>query len=205
MKASQQPLVTRVARAAHLGRNNPVQLLKLIGGRWTWSYVFAASLVDIPEPVCSHGTVCRPLSDADVNGFPHDGNPARLQRLGVNSAYGVFVADVLAHVSWMIAPEVEPLTGGVIGLRASEIEVSACFTHEDFRGLGLYPLAIRFICHEASAKGFFKVYMKTTPNNKSSQHGILKAGLRRVGTALSYDAPWLPVSGTTLRLHRLHI
>jgi GNAT superfamily N-acetyltransferase len=193
----------RLRSAFRLAVANPRQLLAEIVGKGSRSYVYATRLSELPATPFEPAGACRLLSEAELVNFPYDGNPERLARLGKDRAYGAFVNGSLAHVSWLVTREIEPATGNVIGLREDEAEITACFTVPEFRGQGLYPVAIRQICEIARRAGFRTVFMKARPENVSSQRGVLKAGLKRIGTVYSWSSPLLPKGGVMLRGHRL--
>lgn len=194
---------SRLGSAVRLAASNPRQFLSEIVGKGSRSLVYTMRLEDLPPRAPDCFLDCRALSDAELRAFPHDGNPERLERLGGGRAYGAFIGGRLAHVSWLITCEIEPATGNVIGLREDEVEITACFTVPEFRGLGLYPLAIREICEIARGKGFRTVFMKVRPENLSSKRGIVKAGLTWAGAVYHWSTPLLPKGGLMLRGHRL--
>lgn len=192
----------RLRAALRMAWQDPLELWRSVVGRYSRSLIYTASLDELPDSDENAATTCRRLTDNEVRSFSLDSNPERLVRLGVNQAYGVFIGDQLAHVSWMITKEIEPKTGDVIQLLTDEIEITACFTVPEFRGRGLYPRAIRHMMHAARQLGYRRVFMKVRPDNIGSIRGIIKAGLRRAGTAFHVESPLLPDGEIVLRTHR---
>ena len=123
-------------------------------------------------------------------------NQARLYFLkrGITSAFGLFAEGRLVHVSWVYTAKEyarEPVEQ--IRLGAKEAEITNCFTLEDFRGRGLYPLAIRSLSNRLFEQGIERVYMKIEKANIPSQKGILKDGLRPYGTSYHLWSPALSI------------
>ncbi len=58
------------------------------------------------------------------------------------------------------------------------ITIGDCVTHDDFRGLGIYPHVLRHIAFQHS--GIKKVYILVSPDNIPSIKGIEKAGFKFV-------------------------
>lgn len=115
------------------------------------------------------------------------------EKRGITSAYGVFVSATLAHVSWVYtAAEYACEPTEQLRLGARDAEITNCFTLEDFRRLGLYTNATRFISSLLFSRNIDCVYMKTDPEGAASQRAILKAGLKRCGTVRHLWVPFLP-------------
>ncbi len=141
----------------------------------------------------------RKLDDQDFETMLSSSNHFRTQtqlyyqQRGISSAYGAFADDSLVHVTWVYTAETyqrEPVVSLKLG--TDEVELTNCFTLEEFRGHGIYPYAIKTISQELFAKGIKRIYMKTDPGNQISQHGIVKAGLKSVGQVTHYWSPIFP-------------
>ena len=50
------------------------------------------------------------------------------------------------------------------------------FTRSDARGRGIYPFALRELCHELSTEGFTRVWVAVEVDNPSSLRAVTKAG-----------------------------
>jgi RimJ/RimL family protein N-acetyltransferase len=102
----------------------------------------------------------------------------RFNRLGFNAAYAVYVNGVPGHVAWLITSELDKLrTTRVLKLREGEAEIAHCLTAPEFRGQGLYGIAIRSLARIAREKGIRDIYMIVVSDNKASARGIESAGL----------------------------
>lgn len=188
------PLQRKLQATVNLLRSDRRQLKAKIFGRgnlWKVYSVRTSKLVRAETPI---GVEVRKLSDEDILKSPmpewlRQEQRERVERLGFNGAYGVFCGVSIAHVSWLIPSAGEqPRT---LALCPNEAEISACFTLPEFRGRNLYPLAIAHIATEQKDT-VQTLFMKTTLTNKSSQHGLVKAGLRPCGWVLEYDMPrWM--------------
>jgi RimJ/RimL family protein N-acetyltransferase len=116
----------------------------------------------------------------------------RLDEFGFNDAYGVFMDDELAHVSWLVTADHDRLMSErEVKLRDGEAEITHCFTAESFRGKGIYPLAIRALCAQAEVAGITCVFMATHPTNTASLRGIAKAGFKSAGQVFRLRLPFL--------------
>lgn len=125
----------------------------------------------------------------DPDGFAQR-QKQRLQRFGESYAYGVVVDGALAHVSWLLPPSAmakDPPC--VIQPGDDTMEITACETLPQFRGRGLYVLAIQMLMLVAKSLKVSTVYMKTTSDNVSSQRGIEKAGLQKLGAVILARLP----------------
>ena len=127
----------------------------------------------------------------------------RLRRFGISHAYGVYVGDKLAHVSWLLPPAAVALEHpAILSLGDGEAEITACETLPEFRGRGLYAFAIQQIFQIAQDLGIRRIYMKTLRNNTSSQAGVLKAGLHLTGVLTVVTPPAIPWKTFVLRRFR---
>jgi hypothetical protein len=117
----------------------------------------------------------------------------------------VFIANKLAHVSWLVpADALTSSEPDVLRLAKDEAEITACETLPSFRGKGLYSFAIQRIFQVARSAGIRQIYMKTRENNTASQSGILKAGLRQIGTVRVLTPPAIPNKTLIFRRLRKH-
>ena len=109
---------------------------------------------------------------------------------GIASAYGLFVKDELAHVSWVYTSEDYAREPAVqIELGPGEAEITNCYTLDTYRGQNLYAYAIARICNLLLSQDKSRIYMKVSQGNETSKKGIVKAGFCRDGTVLLLEMP----------------
>lgn len=182
----------KLGTAYNLLRNNPTgfanELLRL-----EQLYVYSVDPATVTGPTELKGAELIKLSDEVLNSFSdkHEAiaeQAERFKRLGFNEAYGVYYNGELAHISWMITHDRDS-SGSFLSLKAGEAEITHCVTLPQFRGLGIYPFAIRKLCQIAAAKSIKKVFMITNVSNVSSQRGILRAGLALTGKIIRANVP----------------
>lgn len=65
-------------------------------------------------------------------------------------------------------------------LKKGDIEIGPCWTHPDYRGLGIYPAVLSYIIQKELA-GEGTAYMIILDSNEASQHGVAKAGFCKTG------------------------
>ena len=169
------------------GENDRRRLVKLLTGGALFYRVYKEAPEQVPLTIEIPGADFRPLTaeaaqaieEAEIRQKQLDNY--RLMRGA--QAYGVWIEDRLAHVSWLLPAEVvnRQQEGILRPLRPDEAEISACETLEAFRGRKLYPFAIQRICRIAAEQGIARLYMKTMLDNKASQAGIEKAGFGSSG------------------------
>ncbi|MBI2899241.1 MAG: GNAT family N-acetyltransferase [Planctomycetes bacterium] len=71
------------------------------------------------------------------------------------------------------------------------IVLGGSFTRPVFRGRGLYPLALRWLCARLARDGVRRVYISTSVMNAASRRGILAAGFRVDRVVMSMRVgPW---------------
>jgi ribosomal protein S18 acetylase RimI-like enzyme len=199
------PWKRKMSTALRLVRQNPRGLVEPLCGRIEHWRVFAAAVERLTLPAWPEGYCFRRLSENDFESlampdeFRAD-QKNRLTRMPAAAAYGVIQNGVLAHVSWALVSTQE--TPRHLGLRDREAEISGCETLPEFRGRGLYPLAIRSIADHLKHEGIRTVFMKTIPSNTASQKGISKAGLVACGRVIAWVLPLSPPRNLILRLFR---
>jgi len=199
-------LSRRLTTAIHLWRNDRPKLISLMRGSVSRWRVFTAETASIPPPALPEGVEFRKLSDADIQNLtPLDlrtEQQNRTRTLGFNGAYAIFVEGSLAHISWLITRQFD-IPPALLALAADEAEITACVTLPEYRGRGLYGIAIQSICQLAREQGFRRIFMKTRLDNTASQRGIEKAGLKAQGQILHCIPPLLPHLGSWIfRGHR---
>jgi hypothetical protein len=192
----------KVRSAVRLARTDRAGLWRLLFGNSYRMLVYAlptyAPMPPIPTPV---GARFQPLSEDDLMALAVDAQDPqfrqrqldRLQRFGPSHAYGVYLGGRLAHVSWFIPAAAVALEHPrILSLHDGEAEITGCETLPEFRGRNLYAFAIQQIFGIAQKSGIRRICMKTRKDNKSSQAGILKAGLQPTGVVTVVTPPAIP-------------
>jgi len=182
----------KLSTAYNLLRKNPIGLAHEIL-RLEQLYVYSVDPATVTGPTELINAELIKLSDEVLNSFSNKDEitaeqAARFKRLGFNEAYGVYVNGELAHISWMITHDRDS-PGSFLSLKSGEAEITHCVTLPQFRGLGIYPFAIRKLCQIAAAKGIKRVFMITNVSNIPSQRGILRAGLALTGKITRTNLP----------------
>ena len=96
--------------------------------------------------------------------------------LGKVRAYVVYDGKNCVHFSYVVKGR-EKFTF----LKSGDIEIGPCWTHPDYRGLGLYPAVLsQIVQNEISSGG--TAYMVICESNQASQRGVAKVGFRTDGT-----------------------
>lgn len=174
---------------------SPAEAAARLFGQIEQFLVYAADPAHIQVPARLTGVTMRKLQQADLEQWGaalHElkGQAERVKIVGFNDAYGAFVRDKLAHISWLVNYERNQVCRfRNIWLREHEAEIRHCYTLREFRGRGLYPFMIRWLCGEAASQGIRRVFMLVAEDNLSSKRGIEKAGLQRAGRVVRW---WLP-------------
>ena len=121
-------------------------------------------------------------------------------------AFLIWHKDAIIHRSLAIkGPKKIRVPGfGDLFIKNKEYYISHCETDEEYRGNGLYPLAINSLAREAISKYLAeRIFVVTDYNNFASQKGIMKAGLVYSGIetrlALLGTRISLPISIRVLR------
>jgi GNAT superfamily N-acetyltransferase len=173
-------VLRKLRNAWRLAHKNPRRLIRHYCVRLDVFEVYWKRVDAVPPPELPPGISCVPLSDDELKRLPQAFavQTDRFQRLGFNSAYAVYVNGVPGHVAWLITPELDELRATrILKLRQREAEIAHCLTAPEFRGQGLYGIAIRTLAEVARRKGIRDIYMIVLSGNKVSAKGILSAGL----------------------------
>lgn len=201
------PLLRKLRTFARLLRYEPAGLFGAIlsFGR---SIVFSARPQDVSPPALIDGWTVRKLSDGELLGIAKSNlefwpQAEAFKANGFNDAFGAFVGDEVANLSWLVTAEHDQTRSeSEIRLGAGEAEITTCYTAKKFRGKGIYPNMIRALCQLAAASGVQRVYMCTLLTNLASQRGIKKAGLQPCGQVVRIGLPFLWRSKLRFRGHR---
>jgi RimJ/RimL family protein N-acetyltransferase len=201
-------LQKKIFTMLRLLRDDRRGLLRHLRGRLE-RYVVYSTDPNTIKPYDVEGAVLKKLSDEELASLPTDQDflkeqVERLDKLGFNGAYGVYYKDQLANISWLITSEHDRMINPRnVKLKQGEAEITHCVTLPEFRGLGLYPFAIRSLCEVAAGMGAKRVFMITNVNNLASQRGMQKAGLSLRGKITRLVFSYLPgEAALTYRGHR---
>lgn len=199
-------LTGKLRTLARLVRDDPAELLRAVRGRTETMVVFGGNVDELAPLTPRERLDFRPLKEQDLRTLPmpEDFRAEQLDRAKRQraTAFGVMCDGTLAHVSWLYDHVSEGASPPrYLALAPHEGEISACVTLPNFRGRGVYGIAIRGIAEFAAANGIARIYMKTTPSNAPSQRGIVKAGLTRCGHVTRVFLPLRP-SATGIMLRR---
>jgi ribosomal protein S18 acetylase RimI-like enzyme len=169
---------------------HPGELQRAITQRSSRMIVYAALVDEFHPPESQVGMVFCKLTAEELSTLSVE-DPSfntrqieRLHRFGASYAYAVFVEGRIAHVSWLLPPAaIHKDVPRVLRARSDEAEITCSETLPEFRGRGAYRFAIHNLLDVARKQGVRRVFMKTAADNKPSQSGIEKAGLKRIGSA----------------------
>ena len=202
----------KLRTALRLAWKDRARFWKVLSGTSSRMLVYAlptnAPMPQIPTPV---GARFQPLSEDDLMTLAFSADDPqfrqrqmdRLHRFGTSHAYGVYVGDKLAHVSWLLPPAAVAIERpAILPLGDGEAEITGCETLPEFRGRGLYAYAIQQIFTIAQDSGIRRICMKTLRDNASSQAGILKAGLHLTGVVTAVTPPAIPWKTFVVRRFR---
>ena len=99
----------------------------------------------------------------------------QLMTRGRARVYYVMIKGELAHTTYVV-----PKCFKFPFLKKCDYEIGPCYTYPKYRGKGIYPLVLQFVCkHLQNEKSDF--YMIVDENNLSSIRGIEKAGFEKCG------------------------
>lgn len=185
-----------LAKALELLRSDRMALRRLLVGQWQQMIVYSADTAAARQPKPLADLEFKALNASDLHAISQ-ADPQfrsrqleRLERFGNSYAYGVISDGRIVHVSWLLPPAMmEKDLPRVICAREGEAEITACETVSEFRGRGIFGFAIHNLLDLAESTGVRRVFMKTAASNLSSQSGIEKAGLKRVGWAAIVSPP----------------
>jgi RimJ/RimL family protein N-acetyltransferase len=177
----------KLSTVARLLRDDPREVLTTLAGRPERYVAYVADPARVPPPESKPGWELRKIGDEVLTELSSArpefrAQAARLAEGRVNDAYGLYIDEVLAGITWMIPARHDAMYGvRNVKLRAGEVELTHCITLPEFRNRGVYTFMIRSLCALAVNSGFRRVYMITNRTNVASQRGILKAGLEQTG------------------------
>ena len=178
-------------------------------GRSERYVAFVGDPAQLPPPDCKPGWELKKVGDDVLTALASARPEFRVQgeRLAdgrVNDAYGLYIDQVLAGITWMISAQHDAMYAvRNVKLRANEVELTHCITLPEFRNRGVYTYMIRTLCAVAAKDGVRRVYMITNRANDASQRGILKAGLKQTGGIYRHVFAFLgPRAAITFRRHR---
>jgi len=190
--------------ALHLARTDRKALFRVLCGEYRLYTVFAAYLSEVAPPEPARSIRVQKLSPHDIIEIATRDKTLqyhqdRLEEIGVSQAYGIFSNESLAHICWLMTEqEDKKLRVRLVRLGPAEAEITHAFTLPEFRGRGVYPLAIRAICAIARDLGLERVFMIVRRGNIASRRGIAKAGLRPQGWIMRIIPPLFPSACTLI-------
>ena len=95
----------------------------------------------------------------------------------------------LVHFSWV---HLKTETAGRFELQPGDVFIGPCYTAPDFRGQGIYPRVLQWLCREMARRGHKRAMIATAVQNAASISGIEKAGFRPFGRfRMVRIGPWL--------------
>ena len=199
----------KLSTLAALIRRDPAELIRTLCGRAERYVAFVADPNRIRAPEPRAGWKLRKIDDDVLVQLTAERPEFRVQtdrlaRGRVNDAYGLFIDDQLAGITWMIPSEHDARYAvRNVKLRANEVELTHCLTLPEFRIRGVYTYLIRALCTIARENGVRRVYMITSRANSASQIGIQKAGFTRTGGIYRHVFDFIgPRASITFRRHR---
>ncbi len=71
-------------------------------------------------------------------------------------------------------------------LEKNDIEIGPCWTHPEYRGLGIYPAVLSTIIQKELSEGGV-AYMIIAESNQPSQNGVAKVGFEKTGDYIEKD------------------
>ena len=102
--------------------------------------------------------------------------------MGKAKIYAVYDGEKRVHTSYVVHGNEK-----FRFLHNKDIEIGPCWTHDEYRGRGIYPAVLSYIIKEELAEGG-TAYMIIHEKNKASQHGVAKVGFRKTGFNVKRDA-----------------
>jgi len=204
------PLRRSITAAIRALKNDPFTLIRDLAGRVEKYCVYCCDPRDFGQSVTPQGVEFRKLTDeellraasrhSEMEMYKH-----KYEELKVNDAYGVFVDQNLAHVSWFVPADHDRLSKERnVWLTAGEAEITHAVTLKEYRGRGFYAFAIRCLIDIGLKLGVQRIYMITGTDNAASQKGIEKAGLKPAGRLWRIRYRHFGGRSIVIRGHRLH-
>lgn len=201
----------KLSTVVSLLRDDPLEIVRTLTGRVEHSCAFAADVRTFPEaPPLPDGWRFDPISLEEVLALedsPDEMAPyaRRFRDRTFCDAWGIWIEDELAHVSWMIPHEHDVLLQvRNLKLKPGEAEITHAITPSRFRGRGLFPLAIQQMMEVARQREYSTVWAIAAESNIASQRAITKAGFSRHGDIYRWILDYLPGDPyLTWRGHRL--
>ena len=191
LQSAEFDLASPLRRKATAGlkalRDNPIGLLRDLAGHVDKYFVYCCDPKEIEGGRAPAGVKFRKITDRELlQAAQEHPEMQRYQELyekcGTNAAYGVFVDGTLAHVSWLILPELDRRgKERNVKLTAGEAEITHAVTLLQFQNCGLYAYAIRCLADVCRGFNIKRLFMITGDSNVASQKGIQKAGLHSAG------------------------
>lgn len=207
-----QRFAHRVHTVRRLLREDRGRLLRIVRGNFFIYIVHFAELAAVASPPETPDVEFRHVSEGALNQLAGTYPEFTYQReamevLDASAAYGVYKGGELASLCWLMTEELDRrLDVRLVRLGPGEVEIAKALTLPEYRGRGLYPLAIRSVCRVARAQGARRVFMITQWGNATSRRGIEKAGLGRLGWIVAIEPPVVgPVFRPILRLFRMRL
>ncbi len=190
----------KLAAARHLWRADRTLFLRSLRGSCRLYRVFSAPLSQVRSPEPVQGLTVRTLTDTELKEAVRSNPEISYQLEWLEESqearpYAFYLNGALAHICWLLTPLHMPRRSlRLIPLRPGEIELGHGYTFPRFRGLGLCPLAIGYLCSMALRLGHRRVLVAARHHNVASRRCILKAGLRPCGWILRIIPPLMPSS-----------
>ena len=100
--------------------------------------------------------------------------------LGKSKAYVVYDNDTIVHFSYVVRGKEK-----FAFLNKFDIEIGPCWTHPEYRGLGIYPAVLSAILKKELRGG--TAYMIIHNTNQASQRGVAKVGFEKTGCCTKRD------------------
>lgn len=181
------PIRRKATSALKALRDDPIGLLRDLAGHVDKYFVYCCDPKEIVKGHAPAGVEFRKITDQELLQVASEHLEMRryqalYEEYRTNAAYGVFVDGALAHVSWLILPELDR-SGKErnVRLRTGEAEITHAVTLGQFQNRGLYAYAIRCLADVCRGFNIKRLFMITGNDNVASQKGIQKAGLRSAG------------------------
>lgn len=164
-------------------------LLSLILRRQSHMIYVLAVRDPVPEPALPPGIRCVEIDAGNFERLEairrkmvelNAGNTAYLEDVRRGKAFGLALvhADEVLHYAFVF---VRNKTACLLGIPDGCALIGNAFTVQEHRGRGLQACSARCRARVARNAGFDSVASETSPDNRASQRGLGKAGMRPVG------------------------